>query len=60
MAKKTTPRRVPRIHRREEATNTPIDSEERRRESLRRRGVADAVAAAKAVEPLLREALAER
>lgn len=57
MVKKTKPHTVNRL---DKAKVLPVDRDERRRESLRRRGVADAVAAAKAVEPLLREALAER
>lgn len=59
MDKKTKPHTVRRVNRLDEAKVLPMDRDERRRESLRRRGVADAVAAAKAVEPLLREALAE-
>lgn len=60
MAKRTKPHTLPGADRLDEAMVLPVDRDERRRELLRRRGVADAVAAAKAVEPLLKEALAER
>ena len=60
MAKRTKQHTVPGPIRLDEAAVLPADRDERRRELLRRRGVADAVAAAKAVEPLLKEALAER
>ena len=60
MVKKTKRRTARRVNRLDEATILPVDRDERRRELLRRRGVANAVAAAEAVEPLLREALAER
>ena len=60
MRKKTSHHTVRRVNRLDEATDLPVDHDERRREALRRRGVANAVAAAKAVEPLLRKALAER
>lgn len=60
MAKRTKQRTGPGANRLDEAAVLPVDRDERRRELLRRRGVADAVAAAKAVEPLLKEALAGR
>ena len=60
MAKKTNQHAVRKVNRLDEALDLPIDRDERRGELLRRKGVANAVAAAKAVEPLLRKALAER
>ena len=59
MAKQTKPRGR-RVDWLDELKDIPIDREERRREMLRRKGVANAVAAAKAVEPMLKEAFAER
>lgn len=60
MAKRAKPHTVRGANRLDEATVLPVDRDERRRELLRRRGAADAVAAAKAVEPLLKEAFGER
>ena len=60
MGKKTKTQTVRRANRLDETTILPVDRDERRQELLRRKGVANAVAAAEAVEPLLRKALAER
>ena len=60
MAKQTKPRGRAVDDWLDELKDIPIDREERRREMLRRKGVANAVAAAKAVEPMLKEAFAER
>ena len=61
MAKQTELHKVRRVNRLDDPADfPPLDRDERHRESLRREGIANAMAAAKAVEPLLKEALAER